>query len=89
MVGFTTVPELSLVVVSRACSSFWASFVAEHRLWGMWSSIVVGTQASFLHRMWDLPEGGIEPTSPALAGRFLLTEPLREAPDLVLSAVFS
>ena len=24
--------ELSLVVVSRACSSFWASLVAEHRL---------------------------------------------------------
>ena len=27
----------------------------------------------------DLPDPGIEPTSPALAGRFFTTEPLREA----------
>ena len=32
VVVFTAVCELSLVVVSRACSSFWASLIAEHRL---------------------------------------------------------
>ena len=28
--------------------------------------------------MWDLPGPGIEPMSPALAGRFFTTEPLRK-----------
>ena len=30
--------------------------------------------ASLLHGMWDLPGSGIEPVSPALAGRFFATE---------------
>ena len=30
--------------------------------------------------MWDLPRPGIEPVSPALAGGFLTTAPLREVP---------
>jgi len=43
--------------------------VAEHRLsgcvtWAYWS-----------HGMWDLPEPGIKPMSPALAGGFLTTGP--------------
>ena len=33
-----------------------------------------------LYGMWDLPRSGIEPVSPALAGRFLTTELPREAP---------
>ena len=32
-----------------------------------------GTQASLLHGMWDIPGIGLEPISPALAGRFLTT----------------
>ena len=34
-----------------------------------------GAQASLLRGMWDLPGSGIEPMSPALAGRFFATEP--------------
>ena len=31
--------------------------------------------------MWDLPEPGVKPMSPALAGRFFITEPAtRKAP---------
>ena len=32
-----------------------------------------GAQHSLLHGKWDLPEPGIEPVSPAIAGRFLTT----------------
>ena len=34
-----------------------------------------GTRAYFLLSMWDLPRSGIEPVSPAVAGRFFITEP--------------
>ena len=34
-----------------------------------------GTQAQLLCGMWDLPGPGLEPMSPALAGRFLTTVP--------------
>ena len=34
-----------------------------------------GTWAYLLHGMWDLPGPGLEPVSPALAGRFLTTVP--------------
>ena len=34
-----------------------------------------GAQAQLLHSMWDLPRPGLEPMSPALAGRFLTTGP--------------
>ena len=46
-----------------------ASLGAEHRRssWGTW--------AQLLCNMWDPPGPGIEPTSPALAGRFFTTEP--------------
>ena len=36
--------------------------------WGIWTSL--------LHVMWDLPWPGVEPVSPALAGRCLTTGPL-------------
>ena len=32
-------------------------------------------QANLLHSMWDLSGPGVEPVSPALAGRFFTTEP--------------
>ena len=35
-----------------------------------------GAWAQLLHSTWDLPGPGIEPTSPAFAGRFLTTGPL-------------
>ena len=34
-----------------------------------------GTRAQLLRGMWDLPGPGLEPVSPALAGRFLTTAP--------------
>ena len=34
-----------------------------------------GAQAEWLRGMWDLPGPGLEPVSPALAGRFLTTAP--------------
>ena len=34
-----------------------------------------GAQAYLLHGMWAFPGLGIEPMSPALAGRFFTTEP--------------
>ena len=32
-------------------------------------------RASLLHSMWDLPRPGVEAVSPALAGRFFITQP--------------
>ena len=46
--------------------------VVEHRLWGEQVSVVV------VHRLcctWDLPGPGVEPASPALAGRSFTTRP--------------
>ena len=34
-----------------------------------------GTGASLPLSMWDLPEPGIKPVTPALAGKFVTTEP--------------
>ena len=34
-----------------------------------------GSQAQLLHGVWDLPRPGLEPVSPALAGRFSTTAP--------------
>ena len=34
-----------------------------------------GSRAQLLHGMWDLPRPGLEPVSPAFAGRFLTTAP--------------
>ena len=51
-----------------------ASLVAEHRLQtrrlsncGLWAQLLRG--------MWDLPRPGLEPVSPALAGRLSTTAP--------------
>ena len=56
------------VVVAHGLSSCGLRAL-EHRL----SSC--GAWASLLRSMWDLPGPGLEPVSPALAGRFLTTEP--------------
>ena len=59
-----------------------ASLVAEHGLWGIRASVVavhgltvVAHGLSCPYGMWNLPGLGIEPMSPALAGRFLTTGP--------------
>ena len=51
-----------------------ASLVAEHRLQTRRLSNH-GSRAQLLHGMWDLPRPGLEPVSPALAGRFSTTAP--------------
>ena len=43
-----------------------------------------GAGASLLQGMWTLSGSGITPASPALAGRFLTTEPLGKPPGDVL-----
>ena len=79
---FLSVRGLSLVAVSGGHSSsrctglspIAASLVAEHRLQTHRLSSC-GSRAQLLRRMWDLPRPGLEPVSPALAGRFLTTAP--------------
>ena len=51
-----------------------ASLVAEHRLQTRMLSSC-GSRAQPLRGMWDLPKPGLEPVSPALAGRFSTTAP--------------
>ena len=51
-----------------------ASLVAEHRL-QMRRLSNCGSRAQSLCGMWDLPRPGLEPVSPALAGRFSTTAP--------------
>ena len=51
-----------------------ASLVAEHRLQTRRLSNC-GSRAQLIRGMWDLPRPGLEPVSPALAGRFSTTAP--------------
>ena len=51
-----------------------ASFVEEQRLQTRRLSSC-GSRAQLLRSMWDLPRPGLEPVSPALAGRFSTTAP--------------
>ena len=51
-----------------------ASLVAENRLQTRRLSSC-GLRACLLRGMWDLPRPGLEPVSPALAGRFSTTAP--------------
>ena len=51
-----------------------ASLVAEHRLQTRRLSSC-GSWAQLLRGMWDPPRPGLEPVSPALAGRFSTTVP--------------
>ena len=67
---------LSLVAASGGHSSSRCAglslswpLVAEHRL-QMHRLSSCGSRAQLLRGMWDLPRPGLEPVSPALAGRF-------------------
>ena len=51
-----------------------ASLVVEHRLQTCRLSNC-GSRAQLLRGMWDLPRPGLEPMSPALAGRLSTTAP--------------
>ena len=58
-----------LFIAVRGPLTIAASLVAEHRLQTRRLSNC-GSRAQVLRGMWDLPRPGLEPVSPALAGRF-------------------
>ena len=63
-----------LFIAVRGPLTIAASLVAEHRLQTCRLSSC-GSRAQLLRGMWDLPRPGLEPMSPALAGRFSTTAP--------------
>ena len=63
-----------LFIVARGPLTIMASLVAEHRLQTRRLSNC-GSRAQLLRGTWDLPRPGLEPMSPALAGRFSTTAP--------------
>ena len=63
-----------LFIAVRGPLTITASLVAEHRLQTRRLSNC-GSRAQLLRGMWDLPRPGLEPVSPALAGRLSTTAP--------------
>ena len=63
-----------LLIVVRGPLTIAASPVAEHRLQTRRLSNR-GSRAQLLRGTWDLPRPGLEPASPALAGRLSTTAP--------------
>ena len=63
-----------LFIAVRGPLTVAASLVAERRL-QMRKLSSCGSRAQLLRGMWDLPRPGLEPVSPALAGRFSTTAP--------------
>ena len=63
-----------LFITVRGPLTIAASVVAEHRLQTRRLSNC-GSRAQLLRGMWDLPRPGLEPVTPALAGRFSTTAP--------------
>ena len=63
-----------LFIAMRGPLTVAASLVAEHSL-QMPRLSSCGSWAQLLHSMWDLPRPGLEPVSPALAGRLSTTAP--------------
>ena len=75
-----------LFIAVRGPLTIAASLVAEHRLQtrrlsscGSWAQLLLG--------MWDLPRPGLEPVSPALAGRFSTTAPPGKPCPFILTRV--
>ena len=63
-----------LFIAVRGPPTVAAPLVAEHRLQTRRLSSC-GSRAQLLRGMWDLPRPGLEPVSPALAGRLSTTAP--------------
>ena len=63
-----------LFIAVRRPLTIAASLAAEHRLQTCRLSNC-GSRAQLLRSMWDPPRPGLEPVSPALAGRFSTTAP--------------
>ena len=68
-----------LFIAVRGPLAVAASLVAEHRLQTRRLSSC-GSWAQLLCGMWDPPRPGLEPVSPALAGRFSTTVPPGKPP---------
>ena len=73
-----------LFIAVRGPLTVVASLVAEHRLQTRRLSSC-GSRVQSLRGMWDLPRSGLEPVSPALAGRLSTTAPPGKPPRLFLS----
>ena len=71
-----------LFIAVRGPLTITASLVAEHRLQTRRLSSC-GSRAQLLRGMWDLPRPGLEPMSPALAGRFSTTAPPGKPLDMI------
>ena len=71
---FSCVKWGPLFIAVRRSLIIAASLVAEHRL-QMHRLSNCGSRAQLLRGTWDLPRPGLEPVSPALAGRFSTTAP--------------
>ena len=72
-----------LFIAVRGPLTIAASLVAEHRLQTRRLSSC-GSRAQLLRGMWDPPRPGLEPVSPALAGRFSTTVPPGKPPTELL-----
>ena len=70
-----------LFIVVRRPLIITASLVAEHRLQTRRLNNC-GSRAQLLHGMWEPPRPGLEPVSPALAGRLPTTAPPGKPPTL-------
>ena len=88
---FVSVQELSLVAASGGHSSSRCVGLSLLRLLVLWrtgsrhaGSVIVAHGPSCSRGMWDLPGPGLEPVSPALAGRFSTTVPPGEPLPLFL-----
>ena len=68
-----------LFIAVRGPLTVAASVVAEYRLQTRRLSNC-GSRAQLLRGMWDLPRPGLEPVSPALAGRLPTTAPPGKPP---------
>ena len=70
-----------LFIAVRGPLTIAASLVADHRLQTRKLSNC-GSRAHLLRGMWDLPRPGLEPASPALAGRLSTTAPPGKPKDV-------
>ena len=76
-----------LFIAVRGPLTIAASLVAEHRLQTRRLSNC-GSRAQLLRSMWDPPRPGLEPVSPALAGRFSTTAPPGKPQGFLLCELF-
>ena len=71
--GFSCCAAWALGTQASVVVACWLSSCGSQAVEHRFSSC--GTRAQLLTVMWDLPGPGLEPMSPALAGRFLTTAP--------------